>query len=139
MLELEALHLILHFVPLVKGLKLAVQGLALRGLALTIKFGEEGLHGISKKVCCHPLVHCMQPVEAEDSVRHSLHTEDGRDLLAQLFLSVYKLQSAEPLVSPLSSSVCISHLQAGGQGTEYMVWFMSAVTLYDVSGHVSGS
>ena len=46
MLELEALHLILHFVPLVQGLKLAVQGLALRGLALTIKFGEEGLHGI---------------------------------------------------------------------------------------------
>ena len=60
----------------------------------------------------------MQPVKPKDSVRHSLHTEDGRDLLAQLFLSVYELQSAEPLVSPFSSSVCLSNLQAGGQFIE---------------------
>ena len=57
MLELEAFDLILDFVPLGKSLKLAVEGQAFRGLALTIKFGEEGLHGVSKKICCHPLVH----------------------------------------------------------------------------------
>ena len=57
MLELEALHLILDFVALVKSLKLAVEGQAFLGLALTIKFGEEGLHGVSKKICCHPLVY----------------------------------------------------------------------------------
>ena len=33
-------------------------------------------------------------------------------------LPVYELQSAEPLVSPLSSSVCLSHLQAGEQSIE---------------------
>ena len=54
MLELEAFHFILDFVPLVKGLKLAVQGLALRGFVLTIEFGEEGLHGISKKFAATP-------------------------------------------------------------------------------------
>ena len=52
--ELEAFHFILDFVPLVKGLKLAVQGLALRGFVLTIKFEEEGLHSISSKVCRQP-------------------------------------------------------------------------------------
>ena len=57
MLELEALHLILDFVALVKSLKLAVEGQAFLGLALTIEFGEEGLHGVSKKICCHPLVY----------------------------------------------------------------------------------
>ena len=57
MLELEAFHFILDFVPLVKSLKLAVEGQAFRGLVLTIKFGEEGLHSISKEICCHPLVY----------------------------------------------------------------------------------
>ena len=57
MLELEALHLILDFVALVKSLKLAVEGQAFLSLALTIEFGEEGLHSISKKICCHPLVY----------------------------------------------------------------------------------
>ena len=57
MLELEALHLILDFVALVKSLKLAVEGQAFLGLALTIEFGQEGLHSISKEICCHPLVY----------------------------------------------------------------------------------
>ena len=55
MLELEALHLILDFVALVKSLKLAVEGQAFLGLALTIEFGEEGLHGVSKKNLLPPL------------------------------------------------------------------------------------
>ena len=59
----------------------------------------------------------MQPVKAKDSVGHTLHTEDGRNLLAQLFLPVYEFQGAEALVSPFCSGVCISHLQAGGLGT----------------------